>query len=197
MHGEPGESRCFELGGSVGEGPEWTEWVQIRVGHLDYPRWVFKMTIYKGVIVGFDVETDGSAPLTARALRSLPFREIEHFVRGRSGSNQDARGELLRSTDLNERLAAANLSPQPRDTPQKWDEVELARLCAEYVVLLDTPAPVKTLADLYFLSAKRIRNLLAGARMTGLLTAAPMAGRPGGALTERAKELLRGDNQEA
>lgn len=70
----------------------------------------------------------------------------------------------------------------------------MAELCAEYVSLVNEGdlKPVDTLARRHYRSKQRIRNLLSQSRGE-LLTSSP-AGRAGGRLTDKAKELLDGQH---
>jgi hypothetical protein len=72
------------------------------------------------------------------------------------------------------------------------DDLDYARVAAQYVALLHSQTPLKQLAEELRFNAKQVRNLLRKARDRGLLTEAP-TGKAGGTLTPYALELLRAD----
>ena len=77
-----------------------------------------------------------------------------------------------------------------RPGPRGRDDLHYARWAALYVAALArSTTPVAKLAGQHNISTSRIRNILHAARRRGLLTEAP-PGRPGGELTERARQLL-------
>lgn len=186
------------LVGDPGQGGRFT------VSHRDWPGWVFAVTMNSaGALVGFEMFAEGAESvrdgipppegpeLTARLVRTVPFRDLEHAARAWIRRAQGAHA----SPDAKRRLSMLAGEQPQAGRRSTWGQVEVARLCADYVDLIDAgdPAPVKTLAAQLHRGEKRIRNLLAGARAE-LLTAAP-AGRAGGQLTDYAKEILSGNDQ--
>lgn len=206
-----GESRAVVKGSPhVGE----SGWMRFLLGHTGWPGWTFALTFSNvPALVGFEIYGDGAAAgaerlvdlrtragtlvpasdaptVTARLMREVPFRDLEHA----------ARSWMRRARGISSSPAAkAYLARVTIDRPQRsrWSQAELAGLCAEYVSLLEAeepdPAPIRTLHTRRGLSESRIRNLLAEAR--GDLLTHPPAGRAGGELTDKAKEILSGDHQ--
>lgn len=208
---EKGQSRArVTAGGRVGEETSWARFVVV---HDDWKDWLFAVTVNgAGELVGFEMYGDGAAastdamrqaraltgvpvppeavPLTARLVRSVPFRELEAAMRRRLAGTDGVRI----SSPLAQRLKPL-AAPKRRPTRAAWTEHDLANLCAEYVALLDEPdpKPMDSLAKRRHLSAKYVRNLIASVR-GDLITHGP-AGRAGGQLTDKAKEMLSGNHQ--
>lgn len=142
--------------------------------------------------------------LTARTLRTVPLGELQARLQETALTTLKAATASLEAAatmDSTVRREAEHLRRTTRDAFHKRrrpgragrPDIEYARIADLYVRALATPRPVVTLSRELHLSQSQVRNLLHAARRRGLLTAAP-AGRPGGQLTEKARQLLASDS---
>ena len=178
-----------------------------------------------GRLVEFSVRAKPGARLTARGLRRAPLGEMERAVRSeahelalreldlhaspggiarRSREPVSYRPSEEEVASVVERRALAiaafrmanDFAERPRPGSAGRGDTHYAAVAASYVALLDAgdPRPVAALADQLHLSVTTVRNLLYKARERGLLTSAGR-GRAGGQLTDKAKEMLSGNDQ--
>lgn len=164
---------------------------------------------FQGAVVGFTAQTERG--LTARDLRKAPIGEMQRTVRGfvadgqrqyRSLSSEEKDALRAENFEAFERLRAMDrIAPFLVDLPaQELDTSSTARkhasIAAAYVELLNAKEryPVKVLAKRLHMGEKTVRNYLFRARETSLLTSAGQ-GKAGGVLTDKAKEILSGNDQ--
>ncbi len=118
--------------------------------------------------------------LTTRILRGVTTGGLERWARQRIAADPEIRHGL-------------GVSPggdRKHRKPNGGGDRRLAELASRYVDLLsETDAPNRTLADEFGISLNTVSSYLFRARERGLLTSAGR-GRAGGALTERAVDLL-------
>ena len=143
-------------------------------------------------------EADESVPtngVPSRLMRNVSPR-VAHEV-GHKILQQVARerGDNFATTAKALRIdpATIKLPPTPPAGRRRLPERQLAQLAARYVDarLSGSPSPVKDVAEQLSEKPEWVSGRVHTARVRGLLTRTAK-GRPGGALTERAEELLKG-----
>jgi hypothetical protein len=136
--------------------------------------------------------SEPASPITVRLLRRLPIGQMERFAKSwfrdlASGTNWGGDGpqpHLAQSKPWSE-VFEVSLRPGRQGRPDGF----YANLARQYIERLGSGREVADLADSLGFSPSRIRDGLYEARRRDLLTAAP-PGKAGGALTEKARELL-------
>jgi len=144
--------------------------------------------------------------LTARALHSIPLGELQASLREAAHNTlQTVAASVDAAADLDVTLSAEaerlrrvtrHVFHQTRRPGRAGrSDIHYARVADLYVRALGKPKPVVELSRELYVSQSQVRNMLHAARQRGLLTAAPL-GRPGGQLTEKARQLLSSDSDD-
>jgi len=156
------------------------------------PGWVVRVVpelTERGVEIGalaIRPAEEGKIPeggLTANVLRNLPIRKMQLAARTAALVDRQLFGD---ARGLDKWIESGPVRPGRTGRPAAF----YALWAAEYVdAVAGSKSPVKDLATKHSMSAGQLRGLLNQARKRGLLTEAS-AGRPGGELTAKARELL-------
>jgi hypothetical protein len=142
--------------------------------------------------------------VSATLLRELPYGDLERAARIRIAADLDdlAVSDVIDVTDR-KRVAAMRTSLNAGRSSRR-DDLFFAQLARDYVQELAPPrptknyvgsrrrpTPIKAVAAKRYLAPRTVQNALTEARHRELLTNPPEPGKPGGALTAKAKKLLR------
>ena len=153
---------------------------------LPMPDNIFEGTPYRG----WKIPTNGPA-LTRRVLRDVPlgeFRLAELYDRG-AGFHRRLIAERV-APEVMERFAAMAKALDERPGRRGRAGARTAPIAALYVdAVVEGGGSVGDLAKRLHFSASTVRNLIWQCRDRGLLTPAP-AGRAGGELTDKARDVL-------
>lgn len=158
-----------------------------------------------GTPIGFKLlARDSAKEVTARSLRAIPFGKVMAEARRRlpmrlrSMTRHPAFGGEMDDEELagwvhqvDRWEGAFRETPRPGRAGRPL--VEYARIAADYVALSGSGTATRDLAEKRGYSTRQVRAWLTRARDEGLLTRAPR-GRSGGELTEKALELLKGED---
>lgn len=186
-----------------------------RVAWASAPGAVFDLVITReGLLIEWCARADDGRSLSARQLRSAPVGAMERAIRREVASTSDVMRDYSRlMLDLGARFgidvdrtdaaesaswarSLADFAERPRTGPSGRSDRSYATLAALYVRLVEEgeQRPIHAVADRLGLAKKTVQNHLFKARERGLLTSAGR-GRAGGRLTDKAKEMLSGDDQ--
>jgi len=139
-------------------------------------------------------------PLTARAIRSVQFGDLERAARVGIGDLLSGLEELdtdlttaeLRRISLLRKAVAETRRPGPKVGEFALDDGHYASVARDYVIASRrSRSPAKDVGDQWGLSAKTIRNWLVEARTRGLLSDPESPGKAGGHLTDKGKRSLK------
>lgn len=188
------------------------------VGELRWwpvPEAVFHLTLTPdGRIVEWRAVADEGGTLTARRLRAAPIGAMERAIRQTVGSpviltigpmqrRSFPDGILLGTSDepaqtftLPPPAWAADFAERPRTGSAGRSDKSYVALAAMYVRAIEAGEehPVRAVALQMQLGDRTVRNYLFKARERGLLTSLGR-GKAGGQLTDKAKEMLSGNDQ--
>ncbi|MFP5376022.1 MAG: hypothetical protein ACLGIO_04460 [Acidimicrobiia bacterium] len=164
-----------------------------------------------GRLTRFTMYATDAGTVTARRLRRAPIGAMERAVRQKvreRAAETVFLGDLLSSTDDEDlasrasqlKTAALRVAADFRERPRpgaagRGDPhyAMVAALCIDRFNAGD-PHPAASVAKTLNLSPNTVRNLLYKARERGLATSLGR-GRPGGQLTDKGREALRGQHQ--
>ena len=166
-----------------------------------------------GRLVEWRATADAGGSLSARQLRAAPVGAMERALRAEVAGTGAALGQLttlfrrlhdrgipLDDIDLAEwsdfARSLSDFGERPRTGPAGRGDDSYAALSALYVGLIDEgeQRPIRAVADRLGLAEKTVQNHLFKARERGLLTSLGR-GKAGGQLTNKAKEILSGNDQ--
>jgi hypothetical protein len=194
--------------------------IEVLLAHLDFPGLGFVLvidgegrTLSWTVADGhqFDEEWFVNDPptqsITARLIRRVPFAQLERAAAAEIVVDldfllSDKAAAELPSGDAAYLAALRARVVKPRGRGRSFDDGHYAAVADKYVkaVRAGHRSPAETVArDPEFNAAPNtVKNWLTEARKRKLLTEAPTAGKPGGSLTKKARQLLhetKGDSK--